>query len=197
MRSAEPTRIVLVCPDSHRCFTFWTGRLWKKGHMRRASMNMPAPLLPVSSVLFEQRREVKAKKKPKPGQKYVDDSHKWRDNWRKDRTRQLADSLRGYMAWCSTKRTPAWDARFAPFNRQEKDGVYVIMKHMMEDKLSLANYHAKPTKKLFVNVGLLGPQVTTQARWKPHVITTLPAGSTFIEDRYLKDKTLRNAGYND
>jgi hypothetical protein len=140
---------------------------------------------------------VKPKKRPKVGQGFHDKAQKWREEFLLDSHRVLADSFRAYMEFSTTRRTEPWDARFRPFDRNEKDGPYVIAKYLMEDKLQLCNYHPRATKRLLCNVGLLGPQVTTQARWKSHRNAALPASTTKAEKAFTKDKTIRNGVYSD
>lgn len=150
-----------------------------------------APSL-VSSLRF-----ISSKKRQMPSAKFPEHAQKWRDNWRKERQRLLADSLRSYVSFSSTKRQPPWDARFAPFDRQEKDGVYLVMRHLMSDKLAATNNHAAPVKRLFCNVGVVGPTVTTQMRWKPRGVAQLSATATQQTAIYSRDKTVRSGGFND
>ena len=67
----------------------------------------------------------------------------------------------------------------------------------MDEKLNLCHSHANAVKRLFCNVGLLGPQVTTVARWKPGRMCTLPARAQTQKQFYEKDPTLRNHSLND
>lgn len=149
--------------------------------------------------LTEQVRTwVKPKKRPKVGAGFHEKAQKWREEFLLDRHRVLADSLKAYVEFSATKRTEPWDTRFKPFDRTEKDGVYVILKHMMDDKMQLCNNHPRATKRLLCNVGLMGPNVTRQARWKPHRFTQLPATATKAEKLYAKDRTgIHNFGYSD
>ena len=149
--------------------------------MRRAAFTIEARAQCVmeSAVLVDQQRTwVRPKKRPKVTPGFHDKAQKWREEWLHDRQRQVADSLRNYIHFSTTKRLPPWDARFAPFDRSEKDGVHVIIKHLMEDKLSIANNHQRATKRLFCNVGLIGPVVTTKARWRSQKLASFPVHAT-------------------
>ncbi|EKF38313.1 hypothetical protein MOQ_001479 [Trypanosoma cruzi marinkellei] len=150
-----------------------------------------------SSTFTQRRYWAKPKKRPKVGQGFHEKAQKWRDEFLLDRHRVLADSLRAYVEFSASKRTEPWDTRFRPFDRVEKDGVYVLMRHLMEDKFQLCNYHHRPVKRLFCNIGLLGPQVTTKARWKPYRYATNPANTSKAERLFQKDKTLYTHGHND
>ncbi|KAG8345077.1 hypothetical protein ERJ75_001247500 [Trypanosoma vivax] len=149
------------------------------------------------SILTQRRFWAKPKKRPKVGQGFHEKAQKWRDEYLLDRHRVLADSLRSYVEFSSSKRAEPWDARFKPFDRVEKDGVYVLIRHLMEDKFQLCNYHHRPVKRLFCNVGLMGPQITTKARWKPHRFAMSPANTTKADRIYQKDKTVYTHGHND
>jgi hypothetical protein len=149
------------------------------------------------SLLHTQTRGLKPKKKPKIGAKYIKEAQPWREGWNKERQKLLVDSIRGYISYSSTQRQAPYDNRFAPFDRSEKDGVYIIMKHMMDDKLALSNNHAPAVKRLFCNVGLLGPQVTTTARWKPSHAASLRAKATKLEEFWTKDKSIRAKWFKD
>lgn len=154
-------------------------------------------VLGCSSLNVQKRFWAKPKKRPKVGPGFHEKAQKWRDEYLLDRHRVLADSLRAYVEFSSTKRVEPWDTRFAPFDRVERDGVYIVMKHLMDDKLQLCNYHHRPVKRLFCNVGLLGPQVTTKARWKPYRFATNPAGTTKAESTFTKDKTVFTGYHHD
>lgn len=125
-----------------------------------------------------QVRGFKAKKRNKFGQPFVKESQPWRDEWRKSKERRLAENLREYANVSTTERIAPWDSRFAPFDREERDGVYIVMRYLMSDKLALSHHHANPVKRLFCNVGLIGPHVTTRARWKPNTATLYNAKAT-------------------
>lgn len=149
--------------------------------MRRAAFTVESRthcIVDAAVVADQKRTWVRPKKRPKVTPSFHDKAQKWREEWLHDRQRQVADGLRQYVHFSTTKRLPPWDARFAPFDRSEKDGVHVVMKHLMEDKLSIANYHQRATKRLFCNVGLIGPVVTTKARWRSQLLATFPAHST-------------------
>lgn len=150
-----------------------------------------------SASLTTQVRGVKPKKKNKAGPKFIKDSQQWRQEWRETRELQLANSLRNYMQFSSTKRQVPFDTRFKPFDRDENDGVYIVMKHLMDDKLALANNHARPVKCLMCNVGLLGPTVTTEARWKPRSAANLSAKEKLLSGVFEKEKDISNMGYQD
>ena len=129
-----------------------------------ASAPLVAPLL---GGAVSQMRGMKPKKKNKFGPQFVKESQSWREDWRQKREVELAEKLRRYVVNSSTARRQPYDSRFEPFDREERDGVYIVMKHLMADKLNLTHNHANPVKRLFCNVGLIGPTVTTKARWKP------------------------------
>jgi hypothetical protein len=126
---------------------------------------------------------LKPKKKNKVGAKFVTDSQTWRDKWRGKREVQFAEGLRGYVNFSTTARQVPYDARFAPFDREERDGVHLVMKHLMADKLALTYNHANPVKRLLCNVGLLGPQISTVARWKPRDAARISAKVPTNEER--------------
>lgn len=128
---------------------------------RLGSLPLPATTVQVRSA------GQKPKKKNKVGAKFIGDSQVWRDAWRKTRERKIAEGMRSYVNMTSTQRKVPYDVRFRPFDRDERDGVYLMMKYMMDDKIHLTHNYAGPVKRLFCNVGLLGPQVTNVARWKP------------------------------
>lgn len=150
-----------------------------------------------SCVATQTRFWVKPKKRPKVGTGFHQKANQWREEYLLDQHRKLADSFKAYMEFSSTKRTEPWDTRFKPFDRVEKDGVYIIAKHLMDDKLQLSNNHPNAVKRLFANVGLMGPQVTTVARWKSHRFAQLPASATKAERLFQKDRNLHNHGYHD
>ncbi len=154
-------------------------------------------MLSLGSVACQMRLWTKPKKRPKVGQGFPQKAQKWREEFLLDRHRALADSLRAYTDFCTTKRIEPWDTRFKPFDRSEKDGVYILTKHLMDDKLQLSNYHQRATKRLFCNVGLVGPQVTTQMRWKPRAFALFPASATKQDRRFLKDKSIKADDFND
>ncbi|KPA85059.1 putative mitochondrial hypothetical protein [Leptomonas pyrrhocoris] len=139
----------------------------------------------------------KPKKRPKVGTGFHEKAQRWRDEYLLDSHRVLADSLRAYVDFSSTKRSEPWDTRFAPFDRVEKDGVYIITRYLMDDKLQLCNYHHRPVKRMLCNVGLMGPQVTTTARWKPYRYATNPANTTRAERTFTKDKTVLTGYHHD
>jgi len=132
---------------------------------------------------------LKPKKRQKSGAPFIKASQTWRDKWMISQAEKLATQSKNYVEHYSTKRTVPWDSRFRPFDRSEKDGVYHVMKYLMEDKLAAANNHAKPTRKLFCNVGLLGPNFgsngvmgANQARFKPRSVQRLPHDAKFLEE---------------
>lgn len=139
----------------------------------------------------------KPKKRPKVGTGFHEKAQKWRDEFLLDRHRVLADSLRAYVDFSSTRRAEPWDTRFAPFDRVDKDGVYIITKHLMDEKLQLCHYHHRPVKRLCCNVGLMGPQITTTARWKPGRFATNPANATKADRIFLRDKNVQTGGHHD
>lgn len=139
----------------------------------------------------------KPKKRPKVGTGFHEKAQKWRDEFLLDRHRVLADSLRAYVEFSSTRRAEPWDTRFAPFDRVDKDGVYVITKYLMDEKLQLCHYHHRPVKRLCCNVGLMGPQITTTARWKPSRFATNPANATRADRIFLRDKNVQTGGHHD
>lgn len=144
----------------------------------------------------EQLRCIKPKKRPAHTAKFVKDVQIWRDEWSRERQRQVADSLRAFVEFSSTRRQSPFDSRFKPFDRSENDGVYIIMKYMMNDKLQLCNYHMRPTKRLFCNVGLIGPQVTS-ARWRPNSYCNLPSQAKLLQRHFERDPSIRNCQLND
>ena len=156
-----------------------------------------ATLLSYSAITTQNRQWVKPKKRPKVGTGFHEKAQKWREEYLLDRHVKLANSLRAYVEFSTTKRVEPWDTRFAPFDRVEKDGVYIVAKQLMDDKLQLCNHHPRAVKRLFCNVGLLGPQVSTKARWKPHRVTQMSATTNKYEKVFTKDKQLFNNGYND
>lgn len=151
----------------------------------------------ISSLLTQRRFWAKPKKRPKVGANFHEKAQKWRQEYLLDRHRVLADSLRAYIDFSSTKRTEPWDTRFAPFDRIEKDGVHIVRRYLMDEKLQLCNCHHRPVKRLFCNVGLFGPNVTTNARWKPYRHSTNSASATKMEQLYSKDKTVMTDYHND
>lgn len=153
----------------------------------------PPLTLSASVALCVHPRCVSTKKKAKVAPKFLEHAQTWRDQWRKEQQRLLADSLRGYVTYSTTRRQVPWDTRFAPFDRQETDGVYMVAKYLMEEKLAPTYYHAAPVKRLFCNVGILGPTVTTGMRWKPRTHAGLPATATELGALYKKDRSLRNS----
>ena len=76
-----------------------------------------------AGAVLTQQRGLKPKKKNKLGQQFVKESQPWRDEWRSQREVQLAENLRKFMIDSSTERREPWDSRFAPFDREERDGV--------------------------------------------------------------------------
>lgn len=156
-----------------------------------------ALLMTSCTVTEQQRFWVKPKKRPKVGQGFHEKAQKWREEYLLDRHRVVADSLKAYMEFSSQRRIEPWDTRFKPFDRAEKDGVHIVAKYLMEDKLNLAGYHPRATKRLMCNVGLLGPSVTTTARWKPHRFTQLAANTTKADRLFTRDRSIANHGYSD
>lgn len=148
-------------------------------------------------IVEQQRFWTKPKKRPKVGQGFHEKAQKWREEYLLDRHRVVADSLKAYMEFSSQRRTEPWDTRFKPFDRVEKDGAFIVTKYLMEDKLNLAGYHPRATKRLLCNVGLLGPTISTTARWKPHRFTQLSANTTKAEKLFTKDRSIGNHGYSD
>lgn len=126
---------------------------------------------------------------------FPDRAQQWRTEWLHDRQRVTADSLRAYVEFSSTRRAAPWDARFAPFDRDEKDGIHLVTRSMMNDKLILCNYHQRATKRLYCNLGLIGPTVTTKARWKNMTNAVLPVHVTRQDSK--PDRTVKNAFYSD
>ena len=165
--------------------------------MQRFSSGFAPQAVTLGAVTCQLRFWTKPKKRPKIGPGFPQKAQKWREEFLLDRHRQLADSLRAYTDFCTTKRSEPWDTRFKPFDRVEKDGVYIITKHLMDDKLQLCNYHQRAVKRLFCNVGLVGPQVSTQMRWKPRSFASFPSTATKQDRRFLKDKSIAAAGFND
>lgn len=153
-----------------------------------------------SAVVFaaplEQARGVKPRKRPAIGKQFVKEVQVWREEWGLERQRCLADSLRAFVDFSSTRRQVPFDSRFKPFDRNENDGVYIIMKYMMQDKLALCHHQQRPVKRLFCNVGLLGPQVTA-ARWRPNSFANLPANAKLLSRNWERDTTVKNHGLND
>jgi hypothetical protein len=142
-------------------------------------------------------RGLKARKRPKVSPTFPKQAQGWRERYMGKQQQVLADSLRSYVNYSTTRRIAPYDTRFAPFDRHEKDGVYIIMKHMMDEKLHASNNHAPAVKRLFANVGLLGPQVTTQARWRPWRFSTLSHKAQYLEESWTKDPTVKNGPYTD
>lgn len=150
------------------------------------------------ALLVDSNRGLKTRKRPKVGAKYVKDSQAWRENYQSEQQRLLADSLRGYVAYSTTRRIVPWDPRFKPFDREETDGVYAVMRYMMKDKMEMSRNHAHVVKRLMANVGLIGPQVTTKARWRSVFATRTPERATTIKDYNAeRDKSLRAKWYSD
>ena len=143
---------------------------------------------------------LKPKKRAKSGAPFIKASQTWRDNWQVQQVKKLARSSKAYVDFCSTKRIVPWDSRFRPFDRSPKDGIYFVMKHFMDDKLNAANYHAKPTRKLFCNVGLLGPRfgssvVPHSAHWKPKQYTRLPHDAKLLNELKNQQKGVTASYY--
>ncbi|EPY40133.1 hypothetical protein AGDE_03795 [Angomonas deanei] len=67
----------------------------------------------------------------------------------------------------------------------------------MDDKLQLCNYHHRPVKRLFCNIGLMGPQVSAKARWKPYRFATNPANTVKAERTFTKDKNVFTGYHHD
>lgn len=139
----------------------------------------------------------KPKKRPKVGTGFHEKAQKWRDEYLLDRHRVLADSMRAYVDFSSTRRADPWDTRFAPFDRVPRDGVYIITQYLMDEKLQLCNYHHRPVKRLCCNVGLMGPQITTAARWKPARYATTPYNTSKAERIFQRDKTVQTGYHHD
>lgn len=173
-----------------------TSNTLKSKMQRFSSGSTPCGILSLGAVATQMRQWTKPKKRPKVGTGFHEKAQTWREEFLLNRHRALAESLRAYTDFSSTRRAEPWDTRFKPFDRVEKDGVYIIAKHLMEDKLMLCNYHQRAVKRLFCNVGLMGPQVTTQARWKPRQFAMLPANTTKQQRRYQKSPASCD-GYND
>jgi hypothetical protein len=142
-------------------------------------------------------RGLKTKKRPKTGAKFVKDSQAWREQYQSSQQRVLADSLRAYVGYANARRHAPYDPRFKPFDREEVDGVYVVMRYLMRDRLEAVRNHAAPTKRLFCNVGLLGPQVTTVARWRSVRGATLSEKTQLLKEAQERDRTVRNRWYSD
>lgn len=153
--------------------------------------------LPTSALLMSRRYWSKPKKRPKVGTGFHEKAQTWRDEFLLNHHRVLADSLQAYVQFSSTKRCEPWDSRFAPFDRVEKDGVYILTRYLMEEKLQLCHYHHRPVKRLCCNVGLMGPQVTTTARWKPSRFATSPASTTKAESVFQRDKSVMTGYHHD
>jgi hypothetical protein len=155
----------------------------------------------VTTPCCEQVRSVaglKPKKKNKFGPKFVTDSQTWRDNWRNEHEIRLAEGYRTYLRFSSTQRKVPYDQRFAPFDRDDRDGVHVVMKYLMSDKLALSQNHGNPFKRLCCNVGIMGPQMTTQARWKPLYYANLSVKAQKKTDKFVNDeKSEGNPFYHD
>uniref|UniRef100_A0A7S1QVN7 Uncharacterized protein n=1 Tax=Neobodo designis TaxID=312471 RepID=A0A7S1QVN7_NEODS len=149
--------------------------------MLRTWSGSPLVVSTVAGGAVSQVRGMKPKKKNKFGPQFVKESQPWREEWRQQREVRLAEGLRKYVLDSSTARRQPYDTRFAPFDREERDGVYLVMKHLMGDKLNLTHNHANPVKRLFCNVGLVGPTVSTRARWKPKDSAFLPAKTSSKE----------------
>ena len=165
--------------------------------LRRLSVPLPTASTELQLATQMRFRRSKPKKRPKIGPSFPAKVTKWRDEYLHNRNRMLADSLRSYVDFCSTKRTPPWDARFAPFDRTEKDGVHIITKHFMDEKLQLVNYHSRATKRLLCNVGLVGPTVTTKMRWMDRRYQSIAAGKTTLAEAQAKQKNIAARGFSD
>ena len=162
-----------------------------------SSYSLPVAQLATTPSAVTAARGLKTRKRPKVGSKYIKDAQQWRETYQSSQQRVLADSLRGYMGYGATRRMPPYDARFKPFDREEADGVYVVMRHLMKDKIAATRNHAPGMKRLFANVGLIGPQVTTTARWRGVRSTSLPEKAALYKEVHDRDKTLRNKWYSD
>ena len=154
----------------------------------------------VRSLNFSQMRfkfkGVKTKKRPPPSKKYLEDIQKWRTAWGEDKRLVLADSIRGYIDFSVTKRKAPWDNRHFPFDRQQGDGVHLIVEHFMKDSLEKVYYHQRPVKRLFCNIGLLGPSASG-ARWKNSSAATLNNEAQYYESHWKRNPNMKNTGYND
>ncbi|KNH09786.1 hypothetical protein XU18_0471 [Perkinsela sp. CCAP 1560/4] len=130
---------------------------------------------------------LKLKKRPKSSAPFVKATQEWRETNLKKRIIKFAENNKKYVEECSTKRMSPWDSRFPPFDRDPRDGVYFLMKQLMDDKLNACNYHQKPVQKLFSNLGLMGPKFgwfgPVTARWKPRKYARLPAETKWAADR--------------
>ncbi len=163
-----------------------------------SSSSSPLAWFSGSAQLAEASRGLKSRKRPKVSGKFIKDSQAWREEYQSEQQRLLADSLRGYVSYSTTRRIAPYDTRFRPFDREETDGVYVIMRHLMKDKMDLSRNHAHVVKRLMCNVGLVGPQVTTQARWRPLRASRISEKSVTMKD-YMneRDKSLKARLYSD
>ena len=140
--------------------------------------------MPTTVESFRYKKVVKAKKRPQPTSKYLPKSQEWRERWKEDQIKKVAESFRSFISYSTSKRQLPMDTRYAPFDREEKDGVYHVMQYLMADPLRLSNNHAPVVKRLCCNVGLMGPMVNSHRRmWKPTSFASLPEKSTKASDR--------------
>ena len=141
----------------------------------------------------------KPKKRPKSSPAFIRAAQDWRDEWQRARIRTLAAGANAYIDYCSSKRMPPWDSRFHPFDRNSNDGIYFVIKHLLEDKFNAVNWHRKPVQRLLCNVGILGPRFgyvgPHPARWKPHQYHRLPAGSRLASDFAKRNRSVPSSGY--
>ena len=157
-----------------------------------------APLGSLRCDAMRHKKVTKARKRPQPSPKYVKDSQVWREKWTDERVLNVAESFRSYVTYATNRRQAPYDNRFAPFDRVDNDGAYIVMKHMMDDPLRHTNNHAPPTKKLLFNVGLLGPLHNPHVRmWKPVSYAALPESATLAEARGRRLKDVNAGVYSD
>ena len=130
---------------------------------------------------------LKIKKRAKSSTPFVKASQEWRESNLKSRLIRFAENNKKYVEECSTRRMTPWDSRFQPFDRDSRDGIYFVMKQLMDDKLQACNFHQKPVQKLFANVGLMGPKFgwvgPHAARWKPKQYAQLPAETKWAAEQ--------------
>ena len=173
--------------------------------LRRVSFSTTPVVTPASlsgstttsaAVLYNNLCLLRTRKRPKVGVPYIKEAQTWREEYQLKQQKLLADSLRAYVAYGNNKRLPPWDPRFKPFDREETDGPYVVMRYLMRDKLDSSKNHAGAVKRMMCNVGLLGPQITTRARWRSRRMAALSDKTTNMNE-YVRDKTVRNKFYSD
>jgi hypothetical protein len=147
----------------------------------------PSSAFVCSAALVDASRGGKTRKRPKIGAQFVKDSQKWREDYQSNNQRLLADTLRAYVSYSTTRRIVPWDPRFAPFDREENDGVHAVMRYLMKDKMEMSKNHAHVVKRLMANVGLIGPQVTTKARWRSIQATRMSDRATTTKE-YVSER---------